>query len=40
MDIDFILVQVGMINHFSHVWLFGTQWTVASQAPLSLESSR
>ena len=25
---------------FSHVWLFATSWTVASQAPLSLEFSR
>ena len=40
MDISFILVHVYMINHFSHVLLFGTQWTVASQAPLSLGSSR
>ena len=40
MDISFILVHVCMINHFSHVRLFGTQWTVASQAPLSLGSSR
>ena len=27
-------------NHFSHVWLFVTQWTVAHQAPLSLGFSR
>ena len=40
MDIYFILVHVCIINHFSHVWLFGTQWTVASQTPLSLGSSR
>ena len=26
--------------HFSHVWLFATLWTVALQAPLSMEFSR
>ena len=25
-----------MLSHFSHVWLFANQWTVAHQAPLSL----
>ena len=29
-----------MLNHFSHVRLFSTQWTVAHQAPLSIGSSR
>ena len=29
-----------MVNCFSHVWLFGTLWTVASQAPLSIGFSR
>ena len=24
-----------MLNHFSHVWLFVTLWTIACQAPLS-----
>ena len=25
-----------MLSHFSHVWVFETLWTVASQAPLSM----
>ena len=25
-----------MLSHFSRVWLFGTLWTVACQAPLSM----
>ena len=25
------------LSHFSHVWLFATLWTVACQAPLSME---
>ena len=29
-----------MLSHFSHVWLFVTLWTVASQVPLSSGSSR
>ena len=29
-----------MLSHFSHVWLFATLWTVAHQAPLSMEFSR
>ena len=29
-----------MLSHFSHVWLFETQWTVAHQAPLSTGFSR
>ena len=29
-----------MLSHFSHVWLFGTLWTVAHQAPLSMGLSR
>jgi len=29
-----------MLSHFSHFWLFATLWTVACQAPLSIESSR
>ena len=28
------------VNHFSHVLLFVTTWTVACQTPLSLEFSR
>ena len=29
-----------MISHFSHIWLFATPWTIAYQAPLSMEFSR
>ena len=29
-----------LLSHFSHVWLFVTLWTVACQAPLSMEFSR
>ena len=29
-----------MLSHFSHVRLFATLWTVACQAPLSMEFSR
>ena len=29
-----------MVNHFSRVQLFATLWTVAHQAPLSVELSR
>ena len=29
-----------MLSHFSHVWLFVTQWTVAHQFPLSMVFSR
>ena len=29
-----------MLSRFSHVWLFATPWTVARQAPLSMEFSR
>ena len=29
-----------LLVNFSHVWLFATPWTVARQAPLSLEFSR
>ena len=29
-----------MLSHFSCVWLFATQWTVACQAPLSMGFSR
>ena len=30
----------GMLNCFSHAWLFVTLWTVAWQAPLSMRFSR
>ena len=29
-----------VLSRFSHVWLFATLWTIAFQAPLSLEFSR
>jgi len=29
-----------MLSHFSHVWLFVNLWTIAHQAPLSMEFSR
>ena len=29
-----------MPSHFSYVWLFATLWTIACQAPLSMQSSR
>ena len=29
-----------VFNHFSHVWLFATLWTIVSQAPLSMGFSR
>ena len=29
-----------MLSHFSHVQLFATPWTVAHQAPLSMEFSQ
>ena len=32
--------QACMLSHFSCVWLFVTLWTVAHQAPLSMEFSR
>ena len=33
-------MPVNMLSHFSRVWLFATLWTVARQAPLSMEFSR
>ena len=33
-------MSVFMLSHFSHVWLFATPWTIACQAPLSMEFSR
>ena len=35
---DFILRSVCVLPHFSHVQLFATPWTVAHQAPLSMDS--
>ena len=32
--------ELCMLNHFSHVRLFGTPWTIARQCPLSIEFSR
>ena len=34
------MVQACMLSHFSCVQLFVTLWTVAQQAPLSMEFSR
>ena len=36
----FYYVGMCMLSHFSRVWLFVTPWTVAHQAPLSMEFSR
>ena len=33
-------MHVCVLSHFSHVQLFATPWTVARQAPLSMEFSR
>ena len=33
-------VCVHELSHFSYVWLFVTLWTIAVQAPLSMEFSR
>ena len=33
-------MRASMLSHFSHVQLFATPWTVACQAPLSMEFSR
>ena len=35
----FMFVNSCLLNHFSCVWLFETLWTVACQAPLSMEFS-
>ena len=35
-----MVVHVCMLNHFSHVRLYGTLGTAACQAPLSVEFSR
>ena len=35
-----IAVKYCVLNHFSHVQLFATLWTVARQAPLSMGFSR
>ena len=34
------LFHVCLLSHFSHVQLFVTPWTIACQAPFSMESSR
>ena len=33
-------LMMGVLSHFSHVRLFTSLWTVAQQAPLSMEYSR
>ena len=35
-----VSLRAWVLSGFSRVWLFATQWTVAHQAPLSLEFSR
>ena len=35
-----LFVHACMLNHFGHVQLFATWWTIAQQAPLSMGSSR
>ena len=35
-----LTVCVYVFNHFCHVWLFETPWTIAHQAPLSMGFSR
>ena len=35
-----VCVHIWVLNHFSHVWLYVIPWTIASQAPLSMGSSR
>ena len=37
---DILVVSSLVLNHFSHVWLFATPWTVAHQASLSVGFSR
>ena len=39
-EAEFQLRYVCILNHFSHVWLFATPWTVALQAPLSMGFTR
>ena len=33
-------MQVCVLHHFSHIWLFATAWAVACQAPLSVGLSQ
>ena len=37
---NFLILLNRVLNCFSHVQLFATQWTIACQAPLSMEFSR
>ena len=37
---SFLWLLACVLSHFSHVWLCVTLWTVACQAPLSMEFSR
>ena len=34
----YIIICVCMLSHFSHVWFFVTLWTIAHQAPMSMDS--
>ena len=38
--ISFKFLHACMLSRFSHVQLFATLWTIARQAPLSMEFSR
>ena len=38
--ISFNFLHACMLSRFSHVQLFATLWTIACQAPLSMEFSR
>ena len=40
LEIKSVLIWVCMLSRFSRVWLSVTPWTVAHQAPLSIEFSR
>ena len=40
LDFRIVTTKTGSVQSVSHVWLFVTPWTVAGQAPLSMESSR
>ena len=37
---QFFLSGLCMLSHFSHVWLFAREWTIAHQASLSMGFSR
>ena len=39
-NVSILNVEIHVLSRFGHVWLFVTPWTVAHQAPLSMEFSR